>query len=160
MASTSAATASLCAALRAELPAIRSGVHLNAAGASLQAPQTLKAVTSHLALEAEVGGYEALRQAGPAVEKARASLAKLVGGKPEEIAFLDSNTRAWQLAFYSLAADPRQGLKPGDRVLFSQQEYASNLISGLQVAEKADATVRGGGREGSARRRGDATRAC
>src|SRR3954468_13592289 len=51
------------AALRACTPGGAHRVHLNNAGAGLLSGPTLTAITSHLRLEAEIGGYEAAAQA-------------------------------------------------------------------------------------------------
>ena len=45
--------------LRAETPGCSSRVHLNNAGASLMSSPVMGAITTHLELEAELGGYEA-----------------------------------------------------------------------------------------------------
>ena len=47
------------AALRAQTPGCASRIHLNNAGAALLAQPTIDAMTSHLRLETEIGGYEA-----------------------------------------------------------------------------------------------------
>jgi selenocysteine lyase/cysteine desulfurase len=55
--------------------------HLNNAGAALMSQPTLAAMTAHLRLEAEIGGYEAAAQAREQVEVTYAALARLVGGR-------------------------------------------------------------------------------
>ena len=45
--------------LRADTPGTQHVVHLNNAGASLMPKPIVQAITGHIALEAEIGGYEA-----------------------------------------------------------------------------------------------------
>jgi len=49
--------------LRAQTPGCLHRIHLNNAGAALMSRSTLEAMTAHLRLEAEIGGYEAAAQA-------------------------------------------------------------------------------------------------
>jgi len=58
------------------------------------------------------------------------AVARLIGCAPAEIALFENATRAWDLAFSSL------GFSPGDRILTSRAEYASNVIAFLQVARR------------------------
>jgi len=85
--------------------------------------------------EEEVGGYEAAALAEPQLAAAYNSVARLIKAKPDEIAFVENATRAWDMAFYSLA------FKPGDRILTARAEYASNYIAFLQIAKKTGAVV-------------------
>ena len=123
------------ALLRRDTPGCERVCHLNNAGAGLSPEPVLAAVFDHLRLEATAGGYEAgaLREAE--VEAAYGSLARLLGGGRDEIAFLENATRAWDMAFYSL----RFG--PGDRILTCTADYASNVIAMLQVAGRTGARV-------------------
>ena len=66
-----------------------------------------------------------------------ASVASLVGASADEIALVENATRAWDMVAYSLGAS----FAPGDRVLTSQAEYASNVIGLLQLAARTGATV-------------------
>jgi selenocysteine lyase/cysteine desulfurase len=73
-----------------------------------------------------MGGYEAERQAHDKIVHTYQSLATLINCTPEEIAIVENATRAWDMAFYAMA------FEPGDKVLTSQAEYASNYIAFLQ----------------------------
>jgi selenocysteine lyase/cysteine desulfurase len=65
------------------------------------------------------------------------SVATLFGAAPDEIALVENATRAWDMVAYSLAAS----FRPGDRVLTSQAEYASNVIGLLQLAARTGASL-------------------
>lgn len=110
-------------------------LHLNNAGAALLAQPTLDAMTGHLRLEAEIGGYEAAVAAQEGVAATYAGLAELVGGRTEEVALFDNATRAWNAAFYSVP------LCPGGRILTGRAEYGSNVLAYLQVARRTGAEV-------------------
>jgi cysteine desulfurase/selenocysteine lyase len=92
-------------------------------------------VLGHLKLESELGGYEAADRVESRLEAFYASVARLLGGAPEEVAFIENATRAWDMAFYSLR------LGKGDRVLTAMAEYASNYIAFLQVAKRTGAEI-------------------
>ena len=120
---------------RQDTPGCEQVLHLNNAGAALMPKQVLDAVTGHLRLEAEIGGYEAADAAHDKVERVYDAVSRLIGCQRNEIAIIENATRAWDMAFYSLP------FKPGDRILTSIAEYASNYISFLQIARQTGAVV-------------------
>lgn len=123
--------------IRSDTPGCASVVHLNSAGASLMPAVVHDALVRHLDREARVGGYEAEADAADAIDGTYRSLARLLGCEPCEIALVENATRAWDMAFYAFAAT----LRPGDRILTSVSEYASNYIAYLQVARRTGAVV-------------------
>jgi selenocysteine lyase/cysteine desulfurase len=123
------------AALRAQTPGCTGRIHLNNAGAALLAQPTIDAMTSHLRLETEIGGYEAADQVQEQVAAVYAALAELVGGQAGEIALFDNATHAWNAAFYSVP------LRPGDQILTGRSEYGSNVLAYWQIAERTGAEV-------------------
>jgi selenocysteine lyase/cysteine desulfurase len=120
---------------RRETPGCDHVLHFDNAGASLMPRPVIEAVTHHIQLEAHLGGYEAADQEHQAIEQFYEATAALLCCQPGEIAFIESATRAWDMAFYSIP------LKPGDRILTAMAEYASNYIAFLQVAKRTGAIV-------------------
>ncbi|MCC6791733.1 MAG: aminotransferase class V-fold PLP-dependent enzyme [Thermomicrobiales bacterium] len=118
------------AGFRAETPGCANVMHFNHAGASLMPQPVLDATIGHLQLEAEIGGYEAADRADERLEAVYDSVASLIGARPAEIAIVENATRAWDMAFYAIP------FAPGDRILTSVAEYASNVIAFLQVAQR------------------------
>ena len=120
---------------RQDTPGCEQVLHLNNAGAALMPRQVLDAVTGHLQLEAEIGGYEAAEAAHDEAEHVYDAVSRLIGCQRDEIAIIENATRAWDMAFYSLT------FKSGDRILTSIAEYASNYIAFLQIAQRTGAVV-------------------
>ena len=120
---------------REETPGCADVIHFNNAGASLAPRPVLDTVVDHLKLEAAIGAYEAEDRQRSALERVYDSLATLLGAHRDEIAVVENSTRAWDMAFYSLL------FRPGDRILTSAAEYASNYIAFLQVAKRTGAVV-------------------
>jgi selenocysteine lyase/cysteine desulfurase len=122
-------------ALRAETPGCAYRLHLNNAGAALLAQPTLDAMIGHLRLETEIGGYEAAAAAQDEIDAVYADIARLLGGRADEVALFDNATHAWNAAFYSVP------LGPGDRILTGHAEYGSNVLAYWQVARRTGAEV-------------------
>ena len=120
---------------RRDTPGCTRVAHFNNAGAALPPTAVTEAVLGHLALEAEIGGYEAAARAHEALDHVYDALAALLHCRPDEIAVIENATRAWDMAFYSLR------LEKGDRILTAAAEYASNFIAFLQVAQRTGAVV-------------------
>ncbi len=118
------------ARLRSETPACAEVAHFNHAGDSPSPRPVLDATIAHLERESRIGGYEAADEAADRLEAVYASIATLIGAAPEEVAIVENATRAWDMAFYAVP------LGPGDRILTTQAEYASNVIAFLQAGER------------------------
>ena len=118
------------ARLRAETPGVNNVLHFNNAGAALVPAAVLAAQQHHLNREAEIGGYEAADEAAPQLSATYASIAQLLGAGPEEIALVESATRAWGAAFHAFH------WRQGDRIITAEAEYASNYIAFLQLQKR------------------------
>ncbi|HET8631388.1 MAG TPA: aminotransferase class V-fold PLP-dependent enzyme [Thermomicrobiales bacterium] len=124
------------ARLRAETPGCATVLHLNNAGAALQPRPVYEAVTAHLAREYATGGYEARDEAAGRIEAAYASVARLLGAAPDEIAIVENATRALDMGFHAIP------FAPGDVVYTSVAEYASNYLAYLRAREQAGIAIR------------------
>ncbi|MEC9367305.1 MAG: aminotransferase class V-fold PLP-dependent enzyme [Pseudomonadota bacterium] len=123
------------ARLRAETPGTAHCIHLNNAGAALMPQPVIDAVQEHVALEAHVGGHAAAARRKAECEAVYASLARLINAQPDEIAIMDSHTRAWQMAFYGLS------FGEGDRILTSRAEYGANYVAFLQMRRRSGCVI-------------------
>lgn len=125
------------ASVRADTPGCENVLHLNNAGASLPTSIVLERVKAHLDLEAEIGGYEAADRTADEYERVYVGIARMLGCAPEEVALVESATRAWDAAFYALA----ESFQPGDKILTAANEYVSNYLAFLQVARRRGTEV-------------------
>jgi cysteine desulfurase/selenocysteine lyase len=123
------------ARLRAETAGCEQSIFFNNAGASLQPRPVVARVIEHLRLEEQIGGYEAAGFVEDELERLYGSVARLLHCAPQEIALQENATRAWEMAFYALR------FAPGDRIVTAANEYASNYIAFLQVAQRTGAEI-------------------
>ena len=120
---------------RQDTPGCEHTVHFDNAGSALPPRIVVDAVIEHLRLEERVGGYAAAARNHDRIERPYQAIASLINAQPDEIAVIENATRAWDMAFYSI------DFQPGDRILTSRAEYASNYIAYLQIARKTGAVV-------------------
>lgn len=125
--------------LRADTPGCTRVTHLNNAGSALPPSVVTDTMVAHLRREEEIGGYEAHAEADERVEAVRASAARLIGARPDQIALVESATSAWDRAL--LAIIYSRPLDDGDRLLVSSAEYASNVLPLMQMAARTGARL-------------------
>src|SRR5215471_15074178 len=105
----------------------------------------LEAMTTHLRLESEIGGYEASDAMAERVQDYYAATAALLGCGPENVAFAASATDAFSRALSSVP------FQPGDVILTTRNDYISNQIAfmslrnrfGVEVVHAPDAAEGG-----------------
>jgi selenocysteine lyase/cysteine desulfurase len=115
---------------RADTPGCARRVHLNNAGAALTPRVVHQTVTAHLDLEDELGGYEAAEARTDALSRVYQDLGHLIGAGARNLALVQSSTLAFAQAL--LAFD----FAPGDTILTSRADYASNQIMYLSLARR------------------------
>jgi cysteine desulfurase/selenocysteine lyase len=120
---------------RADTPGCERVVHFNHAGASLPPRPVLDAQIEWLRAEAVTGGYELASERAPDVQRTYDEVASLVGAQPDEVALVENATFAWHQAFWTLP------LRPGDRVLTCNVEYASSYVSLLQAERRRGVSI-------------------
>jgi selenocysteine lyase/cysteine desulfurase len=120
---------------RADTPGCTERVHLNNAGAALVPSSVAAAVAGHLALESTLGGYEAAESVADQLQDVYASLATLLGAEPRNVAVAPNSTVAFSQALSTFDLDP------GSRILTTRNDYASNQIMYLSLAQRCGVEV-------------------
>jgi selenocysteine lyase/cysteine desulfurase len=120
---------------RADTPGCERLVHLNNAGAALQASSVRQAVHRHLELEQEIGGYEAAEAQADAIRDAYDVVGRLVGASGRNLAMQQNSTVAFTQAFAAF------DLRRGDLILTSRADYASNQIMYLALSRRVGVEV-------------------
>lgn len=115
---------------RADTPFADRIVHLNNAGAALCPRSVRAAIDAHLDLEERIGGYEAADSAMPSIRAGYQAVAETVGAEARNIALVQSSTSAFAQALTAF------DLGPGDLVLTTRSDYASNQIMYLSLARR------------------------
>lgn len=115
--------------------ALRGRIHLNNAGAALMPEPVLAMVRDHLEREARLGGYEAADEAAARIEEAYDELAALVGVARRNIAIVENATVAFAQALSSF------DFEPGDRIVTTRNDYVSNQLMFLSLAERRGVEV-------------------
>jgi len=116
-------------AVRADTPGCELVTHLNNAGSSLPPTAVVDRVVDYLRREALIGGYEIADERQDDLAAVYTAACSLFGGRPENWAFVESATRAWNAAFSALRFDA------GDRILTTRAEYPSNMGGLLRANE-------------------------
>jgi selenocysteine lyase/cysteine desulfurase len=121
---------------REDTPGCANQIHLNNAGAGLMPRAVLDAMVAHLNREAKFGAYESADDAEGAVADAYANVAKLLGTPPRNIAVVENSTVAF---FQALSAFD---FKAGDVIVTTRNDYISNQLAYLSLAQRHGVEVR------------------
>ena len=127
--------ASQVAAWRADTPGCAHRNHLNNAGAALMPQPVIDAITDHVRLESEIGGYEAADARAAGVAAGYDAIAELVGAKPENIAVVANATAGFIQALSSF------DFAPGDVIVTTHCDYTSNQIQYLALGGRLGVEV-------------------
>ncbi len=110
--------------------------YLNNAGAGLMSDDTLQAMISYYKQEQSLGAYQAARDNKPLLDEFYTSVATIINAASvEEIAFVDSASRGWNLAIYGA------NIARGDDIITLSTEFGTNLITIYDFATKVGASV-------------------
>lgn len=120
---------------RADTPGCSRLIHLNNAGAALMPRPVREAVTDHLQLEQELGGYEAAEAQAESLQLSYEAIARLLGTQRRNIAIVQNSTVAFAQALSAF------DLGPGDMVLTSRSDYASNQIMYLSLGRRRSVEI-------------------
>lgn len=102
------------------------------------------------------GAHQLAEEATDAFEQARATVARFVGARPDEIVFTKNATEALNLVAYAFSnaaapgamegVDPavaqRFSLGPGDEIVVTEMEHHANLVPWQELARRTGATFR------------------
>lgn len=115
---------------RDDTPGCSHRIHLNNAGAALMPKPVIDAISCHLELESQIGGYEAADATSGAIADAYSAVSNLIGSKPSNIAMVENATVATSQALSSFK------FQRGDRVITTNVDYSSNQIMLLSLAHR------------------------
>lgn len=111
--------------------------NLNNAGAGLMSSKTFDVITSHLQLEREIGAYKAAQVSRIQIEQFYIRTSNLINASsPDEIAFMDSASRGWNMALYGAK------IQRGDHLITLSSEFGTNLITLVDRAHQVGAKVK------------------
>jgi selenocysteine lyase/cysteine desulfurase len=115
---------------RQDTPGCTRVAHLNNAGAALAPHVVRSAIDAHLDLESELGAYEAAEARAGELREVYATLGRLLATQAENVALVQNSTVAFAQAISAF------DLGPEDSILTSQDDYASNQIMYLSLAQR------------------------
>ncbi|MEP9321161.1 aminotransferase class V-fold PLP-dependent enzyme [Pseudomonas sp. LABIM340] len=122
-------------ALRNDTPGCAT-TYLNNGAAGLMPLPVQQAVQAHLAREANLGAYRAAEEVHERLLAGYGRAAELIGAQADEIAFVESGSRAWQLALEAIE------LKPGDVILTTPSIWGGNYAALVGHARRHGAHIR------------------
>ena len=120
---------------RRETRGCEQAIHFNNAGSAMTPAPVADYLQAYLRDDEIKGGYETAAARDDELENFYEATARLVNGSPDEVAFIENATRAWDQVFYAFP------LSEGDKILTTVSEYGSNLIAYLQRARQTGAEV-------------------
>ena len=120
---------------RRETRGCEQAIHFNNAGSAMTPAPVADYLYAYLRDDEVKGGYETAAARVSELENFYKATARLVNGSPDEVAFIENATRAWDQVFYAFP------LSEGDKILTTVSEYGSNLIAYLQRARQCGAEV-------------------
>ena len=120
---------------RAETPGTAHRMHLNNAGAALMPSPVISAMTDHIALESEIGGYEAADARESAIAEAYHEIASLINATPRNIGIVANATAGFIQAMSSF------DFARGDIIVTTRSDYTSHQIQFLALSQRLGVEV-------------------
>ena len=96
----------------------------------------VSAITSHIAREADLGGYEAADSVSADIERAYDAVAGILNAAPRNVAIVENATVAF---FQAMSAFD---FKAGDEIVTSRNDYVSNQLAYLSLAQRQCVVIR------------------
>jgi selenocysteine lyase/cysteine desulfurase len=115
------------ASWRSETPGCARRIHLNNAGAGLMPQAVIDAIDEHIALESEIGGYEAADARESAIASVYSDIATLINGEPRNVAIVANATAGFIQSVSSF------DLERGDVIVTTRSDYTSYQIQYLSL---------------------------
>src|SRR5258708_38794589 len=122
--------------IRQDTPGCAERVHFDNASAGLMPRPVLETMLEHLNRESRFGGYQSADDAEDSVREVYALVARLTGALPRNIALVENATVAF---FQALSGFDFQ---PGDIIVTTRNDYISNQIAYLSLAQRRGVEVR------------------
>lgn len=111
--------------------------YFNNAGAGLMSKGTLDIVIEHMNLEMEIGAYKAANSKVNEVNSFYSLAASVLNAKSkDEIAFVDSASRGWNLVMYGL------DIGETDVIITLSSEYGTNLLTIYDIVKKTHCGIK------------------
>ena len=121
---------------RDDTPGCAHRTHLNNAGAALMPRAVVNACEEHLALEAEIGGYEAADVRAGEVAGVYSDVGRLIGAPAGNVAIVANATAGFIQAMSSF------DFAPGDVIVTTRADYTSYQITFLSLAQRLGVVVK------------------
>ena len=122
-------------AWRAGTPGVAYRNHMNNAGAALMPLPVIDAITDHIDLESEIGGYEASDERADAIEAGYHDLASIIGTDARNVAVVANATAGFiqALSVFDFTRD--------DVIITSRSDYTSNQIQYLALNNRLGVSI-------------------
>ncbi len=120
---------------REDTPGVANRIHLNNAGAALMPRPVHQAMVDYLAIERDIGGYEAADQQAGEIAVTYDRLADLVGAKSSNMAIVANATAGFVQSMSSF------DFQRGDTILTSRADYTSYQIHYLALSQRLGVRV-------------------
>lgn len=112
-------------------------MYFNNAGAGIMSEKTLQTVIDHMNLEMSIGAYKAAATKIDEVNEFYSLAANLLNANSkDEIAFIDSASRGWNLIMYGL------DITETDIIVTLSSEYGTNLLTIYDIAKKTHCGIK------------------